>query len=241
MTNWWRTDEWGKYEEAYGDPPGTRAALLAAAPWETRIVDLDLTQKALWSDVRRSYHSLINGVGREYAEAGNRIRVTHGPLAGWSQRAMIIPAQLVHAKAAEGATRSGCTWELMGEWIDTRNGLLTIAFHGHAPVGFAYFVVHGKWSYYFSGASQQPNLGLALIWLSMLALKEVDVRWCELGWQGQGRTTMSEDGEMTFIRDDDFKKIQAIEFVRRGFGGRDLPARVSGLPLAEKEWAGAVG
>lgn len=101
--------------------------------------------------------------------------------------------------------------------------MLTLAFHGCKSIGFAYFVMRGGWAYYFSGASHQKDLGLALIWLSMLALKDRDVRWCELGWQGQAQS----------------KKETNLEFMKRGFGGRDIPVRLSGLPLTDEEWRDA--
>ncbi len=220
--NWWRTDEWRAYEKEYGDPPGTRAAILAAAPWSTRIVDLEPDYKTLWRGVRRSYHSLINKIGREYdGSEGKKIQVAHGPLNGWSQRAMVLAAQTVHSRVAGGNTRSGYTWNEMGLWIDSRRGLLTLAFDGTTPIGFAYFVTYDGWAYYFSGASRQRDLGLALIWMSMLSLKENGVRWAELGWQGQATC----------------EKEEGIEFMKRGFGGRDLPAGLSGRVLTEKEWA----
>ena len=66
--SWWETERWYAYEDATGSFPGARAAMLFDAPWQTRIVDLQRPDEELWADVRRSYHSLINGLSAVYPE-----------------------------------------------------------------------------------------------------------------------------------------------------------------------------
>ena len=66
MTDWWDSSAWHAYEALHDGPPGRRAALLASAAWQTRVVDLSQNEAALWRGVRRSYHALINRLTHEY-------------------------------------------------------------------------------------------------------------------------------------------------------------------------------
>ena len=227
---WWETQQWYEYEEAYGDEPNTRAELLLGAPWQTRIVDLSLSEAELWRGVRRSYHSLINGLGRVFpcGDWAPSLGATGYTSCFYGTERQIGPMNEVrdiHRMEAGGDTRHSDTWKTMTEWLASENALLMLARRDLAlGVGYAYFVVYDSWAYYFSAASCEPDLGLALIWWGMLALKARGVRWFEVGWQGEAR-----DG-----------KGAAIEFVRRGFGEHDVPARLSGRALTEGEYRGGV-
>lgn len=231
MTTFWESAKWRRYEHAYGDEPGTRAKLLAEADFNTRIVDLSVSEKGLWRGVRKSYRPLINKLGRKYrrdpdvADGYGWMMLPRGINTDW-----IWIAQRIHHKEAGRETRPADTWKIMGEWMRDipTGGALNLAFDYTDGTGrrerqaraFAYFAIHGEYAYYFSAASIEPNLGIALIWWSMLALKDRGVRWCELGWQGAATN----------------EKERNIEFTRRGFGGKDVPASWSGRALTEGEW-----
>ena len=200
----WDTDAWHAYEIAYGDEPGTRSRLLAAADWRTRVVDLSLSEADLWRGVRKSYRSLIRRAEREQT-----IHV-------WDEHAerpglWVREFQLSHRLVSGRSTRPMATWQIMAEWLRDGHGLMV----GMGPreelewSAFAYAVRHGAWAYYFSGVVQQDNLSHAAIWTMMLALKVRGVRWFELGWQGEAQD----------------EKGKHIEFFKRGFGGVDMPAR----------------
>ena len=212
--SFWETGAWFDYERAYGDEVGARSVILANAEFRTRIVDLRQSEVALWRGVRRSYHSIINGLDREYGGATKSREVHLGKPAPEAMRA----AQGIHLMCAGGTTRRTETWLVMRDWIRDGRAALAIA----ELDGYAFFAVHDGWAYYFSAATRERDLGLGLIWWGALALQARGVRWLELGWQVAAAT----------------EKEEHIEFVRRGFGGRDVPASWSGRSLTEEEWGG---
>lgn len=200
VESWWDTPQWHEYERAYGDEPGTRARLLETAEFSTRVVRLTAPEQ-MWCDVRKSYRSLINRFLREH----------------WIQTASkeIAAARGLHAAEAGRETRPADTWALMATWLEERRGRMVAAFDDDgAMVAFAYFIVHGAWSYYGFAAASVPDAGISLVWTGLKALRRMGVEVCELGWQGAATTG----------------KERGIEFVRRGFGGRDVAARLSGRP-----------
>jgi len=215
---WWGTPEWHAYERAYGDVPGTRTRVLQNGRWSTRVVDLSPEERVLWRGVRRSYHAIINRLGREYrpgAEAGPQDMCTRSIVCRPTFGAgvpLLWAAQRVHQIDAGRVTRPDETWELMGAWVNRGHGLLAMAndYHDqhreHSCVGYVYFDVWDGWAYYHSAATLRRDVNIGLVWWAMLALKACGVRWCELGWQGQAA---------------DAKGLQ-LEFFRRGFGGVDV-------------------
>lgn len=190
----WSTPRWHEYERAYGDAPGTRAQLVREATWQTRVVDL--AQGPQWSDVRKSYRSLIHRGTYEY-----RIDDAEGPR---------LECQQLHEAVAGRQTRPQATWDLMAEWSVRRGtigGVWIIAADTFGTIGgYAYVVLHGQWGYYFSGVTRDyARVGAALQWYAIRWLCVSGVRWYELGWQGH-----AQDG-----------KGRDIEFFKRGFGGTD--------------------
>ncbi len=227
MNSWWGTQAWHDYEKAYDGEPGKRAALLNAVPWETRIIDLSQTEAVLWAGVRRSYHSLINKMGRDYP-LNSLVPGAHGSIIGREILDEQLICKALHEQHAGRQTRDDETWVMQSDWVQDGHGMLTLVTitsmitDERLLQGYSYWVIHDGWAYYFSGVAGEKDLGLAMVWWSMLALKELGVRWCETGWQGEAP---EED-----------KKRQGIEFARRGFGGRDVPARCSGRALTDEEW-----
>lgn len=203
MTGFWSTPRWHEYEAAYGDEPGTRAALLASGGWSTRVLDLAPEYGYLWRGVRKSYRSLIHAAERAYD--------IHAWI-GRGSSAQIRDCQAVHLADAGRTTRPQATWDVMARWADAGEAMIVGAYEREAPgdcVGFAYFVVHGQWAYYFSAATLKKDVNAALVWTAIVALKACGVRTLEIGWQGEAAD----------------EKGQAIEFFRRGFGGSDVPVR----------------
>jgi hypothetical protein len=206
----WQTPQWKAYERAYGSPI-SRVDELAAADWQTHVVDLTKPEDELWRNLRRSYKALIHKVDREYKV----IASCPSDSVEWFRR--------MHLAVSGRRTRPDETWDLMASWVDARR-LLVVASgnltNGTEPPGFngfAGFLIHGTWSYYGYAATTVPNVNHALVWVAMLMLKANGITELELGWQGQAT--------------DD--KGKAIEFFRRGFGGRNLPANF----LAQREAA----
>lgn len=216
MTTFWNHPAWLAYEHAYGEEPGTRAELLANAAWKTRIVDLHEPTR-----LRKSYRSLVNGI-----VSGRTGVVIQPRIQGCDIKPAMEEARLLHINAAGGETRSRDTWMHMAEWAYDSAGVLVSAGRSSGMmVGFAYFVRHGNWAYYFSAVGEEPDIGLALIWSGMNVLRAQGVRWCELGWIGAAVNDKERD----------------IEFVKRGFGGRDVPVAWSGRSLTDDEWEAGRG
>ena len=190
---WWASPQWRAYEAAGGYP--SRVDELAAATWQTRVIDLTASEADLWRGVRKSYHALIHRVERHYG-------------VGVWEPSGILTARALHDAEAGRETRPMATWTLMQDWIRQSRGLLVGACHAGMPVGYAYFLVHEDWAYYASAASRVPDVNHALAWLAIKTLKARGVRQLELGWQGHAT--------------DD--KGRALEFFKRGFGGVDVPA-----------------
>jgi hypothetical protein len=213
----WDSPEWAAYEKAYGDAVGTRSRLLASADWQTRVVDLSLSEAELWQGIRRSYKALIHKVEREHVI---------GSVSG----DCIYSAMKIHEQEAGRMTRPFETWTLMGDWVRAGHGLLIGAgvhraveittagdqWPRFAPVGlvdmrgYVYCVIHGAWSYYHSGVTREKNLSHAMLWQAMKALKARGVRYLELGWQARAGDT---------------DKDRGISHLKAGMGGYDIPAR----------------
>lgn len=206
----WSSQSWLNYEAVYTDQFGPRAALLASAAWQTRVIDLKpqdlpsvvsgrLGYDPLWAHVRKSYHSLISKASREF----NIVRV------GTSNADFDIPrAHAMHVLAAGRETRPPETWHQMTEWVRQDEAMLMMCFdrHTYAARGYALFIVHAPWAYYASDVTDVKDINHALVWCAITALRCRGVRWLEMGWQGQAT--------------DD--KGRSIEFFRRGFGGVDM-------------------
>lgn len=201
MTSWWGSKWWLSYECAYGDEPGTRSRLLASAGWATRVIDLARDERLLWRDVRKSYKALIHRTERDY----RILPAALGP------HVLVRACHALHRQAAGRETRPIETWQLMESWagIDLGAPLVLAKRGGNSdPVAFAYFLTYGAWAYYGYAASLIPDANAALIWAAMRTLKARGVACLEMGWQEQATN----------------KKGLAIEFFRRGFGGKNVPA-----------------
>src|SRR4051812_37813056 len=129
MDAFWSSPEWAAYETAYGDPVGTRAALVAGAEWRTYGVDLRRSDAELWHGMRKSYKSIVKARTREdgyvsvYGRDGaDRIEI----------------ARDLHGRVAGRQTRSEETWQIMGQWLATGTALLALSQRGLQYSGFAY-------------------------------------------------------------------------------------------------------
>jgi len=184
MSSFWDTDTLHAYEAACGDEPGIRSRLLAASDWQTRVVDLSLSEVEMWLGMRKSYRSLIRAAEKRYLIADG------GALA----------CRQIHVEVAKCETRPSETWATMQVWIDQGNGLAMVAVDGGKAKGFVYCTIYGAWSYYFSSACLERNMTHALLWAAMRALKRQGVRWFELGWMDRNGDTLKDYGIAHFKR-----------------------------------------
>ncbi|HAM40697.1 MAG TPA: hypothetical protein DCP69_05010 [Candidatus Omnitrophica bacterium] len=202
----WDSQTFHAYERLCGDEPGTRSRLLASADFQTRVIDLSLSEAELWQGVRKSYHALINAAQKNHGLSWDTQR------GGWCRVAEKV-CRPVHIESAGRETRPLATWEAMDKWVTAGHGLVVYVSRRTECIstvrGYVYAVVNANWAYYFSSVTLDKNLNHALIWAAMKALKAKGVRYLEMGWQGQA---MDEKGKN-------------IELFRRGFGGVDIPAK----------------
>lgn len=196
---WWETEAWRAYERASGDRP--RAEELAEATWATQVVDLAADEAALWRGLRKGCRQCVQRADGDLGLTWPFL----GPICSAS-----ATCRPVHVACMGGLeTRPPETWALMDGWlVDGSAAGMMVARRG-APVGYAFFVRHGRWAYYHSGRTLERNLSHALVWKAMRRLKRLGTRWCELGW---------------LEREDDTDKDRAISFFKRGFGGAAMPA-----------------
>lgn len=194
---WWETPQWLSYEAAY-QPAIPRVQELAEATWQTRVIDLSLSEEELWRGVRKSYHAIIHKAERTRA------------IYEWTAVGAMDAARKIHLAEAGRQTRPIETWDLMDVWRRDGFGLLVGAEREFdmTPVAFAYFIIWEGWAYYASAAALERDINHALIWHAMKMLKARGVRVLEMGWQGHAQD----------------EKGRGIEMFRRGFGGHDVQA-----------------
>jgi len=212
MTSFWGSEEWFEYERATGQEPGTRKRLLSTAPWKTRVVDLQRPLEVLHAEVRSSYRHLVNKWTKTPSQQVHLF--TGGDVASTGH--WMSPTERchrLHVFAAGRETRPQASWDVQDAWERCGIGVVALGVRlgpqdgGFQDLGFAYAVRTNSWAYYFSAASIEKNVNHALQWHLMMRLRDLGVRWYELGWQGQAET----------------EKEKSIEFFRSGWGGVDIP------------------
>lgn len=160
---------------------------------QTRVLDLTPPMETLWKGVRDSYRALINKGIRGYdVEISDDIE---------GYRAL-------HAEANHGQPRPTRTYEMQGDWVKTRNGLLVMAdkIQTRKYVAGTYWIIYKNAAYRASSPSLEKSVQHAVIWKSLELLKAMGVTMAELG---------KVDGETA--------KERNIGVFSRGFGGIDVP------------------
>lgn len=158
----------------------------------TQVLDLRLHQ---WSDIRKSYHSIIHRAQDRYAILP---RAPEG-IAGFK-------ALHIHANGRQ--VRPDETYRLQGDWLRDGYGLLVAAQEPDTQDwhACAYWIVYQGCAYYCSGPSTERNVQHAVIWKSLELLKARGVTLVELG---------QIDGET--------EKERNIGKFKQGFGGTAMP------------------
>lgn len=139
-----------------------------ASAWErkgcfSQVVDLRTHQ---WSDVRKSYHSIIHR-GQE------RLII--------NEDSGILTYRLVH-HCAFGSVRTERSFLIQNEWMKTGNAMVvTAANHRDELVASALWIIYNGSAYYASGPSTEGSTMHAVIWKSLQLLKVRGVTLVELG------------------------------------------------------------
>lgn len=129
----------------------------------TQVLDLR-THK--WSDVRKSYHSIIHR-GQEQLEI--------------IEEEDILVFKNVH-QCAFGSVRSIHTYEIQNYWIKSGTAMAVSAFNKKEEcVAAALWIIYQGCAYYASGPSTEKNTMHAVTWKSLQLLKARGVTLVELG------------------------------------------------------------
>lgn len=208
----WKTELWRQYQASYHhgqipseyktsplDPNGedfnwdVERKNYSMRINKTRVLDLTPPMDTLWKGVRDSYRALINKAERTYDI------MMHDNIEDY---------RTLHAEANHGQPRPTRTYEIQGEWLKTRNGLLVMADQviPRKYVAAAYWIIFNHGAYYASGQSLTRNIQHAVIWKSLELLKAMRVTMVELG---------QVDGETA--------KERNIGTFKKGFSGTDVP------------------
>jgi hypothetical protein len=158
---------------------------------QSQVIDLH-TYK--WSDVRKSYRGLINQAAKKYA-----FNDWHG--------SKLIAYRFRHIhQAANGIVRNEATYDIQEQWVKSGTGMVVLAWQGYEEidrvVAGAYWIICDSNAYYMSGPSIEDNVQHAVIWRSLHLLREIGIRYVELG---------QIDGET--------EKERNIGKFKQGFGG----------------------
>jgi hypothetical protein len=177
---------------------------------QTHVLDLRPDAARLWSDMRRSYHSVIHRAGERFAfQLLDASTVTDELFRLYRE---------LHHKDAGRVTRPLETFEMMLGWIRSGNALLAQAVFENRVLACALAIVYKGGAYYASGCTdpdfEDPGaLGPYLQWNVIEGLKARGVTHYELGWQFYGP-------QLAYVPS---KKDLSIAFFKRGFGGTTLP------------------
>lgn len=118
-----------------------------------------------WSDVRKSYHSIIHR-GQEQLE----IEEDKG----------VLSFRVAH-HFAFGSVRSEKTFIIQAKWVKSGNALVVSARKKDVLVGSVLWIIYQGCAYYASAPSIEKNVMHAVIWKSLKILKERGITLVELG------------------------------------------------------------
>jgi hypothetical protein len=186
---WWGTDEWEAYQRAYY-VDRTRPDAFKSSPLEadhvfddlsyqqidqrTLILDLTRPLSCLWTEVRKSYHSLIHRAHEIYT------------ITSEDTEASVTRFMALH-RAAFGVVRSEETFAHQANWVRHGHGLVVLA-RGETldgvqgvDVAGAYWILYHGCAYYASGPSVVRNVQHAVLWHSIDILRARGVRLVDLG------------------------------------------------------------
>jgi len=187
----------------------------------TCILDLEFDDVLLWSNLRKSFQSLINNGLKGYeiviVDKSNPLFEVHEKY------------RELHHKASGKITRDIETFQLQYEMLLDDNAILVGLKDGEHFVAFSYFFHFNRSIYYGSSSDDpdyQPTIPLehTIIWAAIKYYKKRNFKFFEIGWQ--------QFGEQIF--DHPSSKDISISFFKRGFGG-ELRSLYRGIKYYDDE------
>lgn len=175
----------------------------------TSMIGLSSDIKSLWSNLRKSYKSLINN-GRDKFSISI---IDHNNPDFEVHEAY----RKLHHKTAGRVTRPKETFDIQFEMLKDDNAILVGLQEDKRHIGFSYFLHNNKGAYYAS-ASDDPEydsdvpLEHSIIWAAIDYYVKRNFEFLEMGSQQFGSQLFDHPGE----------KDISISFFKRGFGGRTV-------------------
>lgn len=178
-------------------------------PYQTQVVDLRLSEDALWAGVRKGHRSDIK-------RAAQRADV-HVWDATTVTPAKCREYQALHTKDAGRVTRSQTTFDMMESWIRRGQAVLAESALDGRPIAFAVVIRYKNGAYYASGC-RDPEV--------THVRGSHAVQWGVMQWLKQHGCELYDVG-MQFIGPQWFylptPKEVSIAAFKRGFGGLTIP------------------
>jgi len=176
----------------------------------TNIIDLEAPRSFLWSNLRKSFKSLI----RKEAKVCNTLIVDCKNIS----RELFSEFSNLYFLASGKRIYDDLEWNILCEMIKQDQGMLILAELNHEIIG-GYYFNHSHGKVYYSLSANHPQyektyfIGHLLIWRSIEYYLSRDFKWLELGWQFYGKQLLENPTD---------KEIN-ISYFKRGFGGFNFP------------------
>lgn len=181
---WWKTEEWNRYLREYAktrpeclhewkssplDPEGhdfTQRKMNTTYAEEEHLSQVIDLRTHKWSDVRKSYHSIIH--------RGQEKFIT-------TQDSKINIFYQTH-RLSFGDVRTKKTFEIQDEWIKSGNALVLSTMNSKDEfVSSVLWIMYQGCAYYASSPSLEKNVQHSVIWQSLQLLKKQGITLVELG------------------------------------------------------------
>jgi hypothetical protein len=188
----------------------------------TSIIDLFEDERELWSNLRKSYKSLIN----RGKKAFNLSIIDHN---NPDVKSHEIYREL-HHKTAGKVTRKKETFDVQFEMLKKDKAALICLQEDGKYIAFSYFLHHNERVYYGSACNDNDHESDVpfehyIIWAAIDYYKKRNFQSLELGWQQYGPQLFDHP---------DAKDIN-ISFFKRGFGGKII-SQYRGIKYYDKDY-----
>ena len=176
----------------------------------TIIIDLQIDEKLLWSNVRKSYRNLINTTNAAFKCCTLDGHNFEGEL--------FNKFPLLYKKAAGFEVYGQNGWKIVADMIKNGHGVISFVETNSGQIaGAAFFMVNNGKAYYTMGATSpevvDEAIGHLYIWKSIKYFIDKAYSYLELGWQ---------DVSCQLLHQPSPKEVNIAMF-KRGFGGIRVP------------------
>lgn len=174
-----------------------------ATPYFSQIIDLTHPKEYLWTQMRKSYKSLINWGIKNL----NQVLLDHKTITMENVEAF----RQLHIQVAGRETRSQKTWEIQYETVKNKEGFVILGYLENELVTASYFIHNSFSCYYGVSASIRELFDKPLLHSSI---------WKAIEYSKDLGCKLFEPGEQLFPNQGNPSKKQlGISNFKKGFGG----------------------